>query len=107
MLAKTNPLPFFTKRMAFTEDIRFFSKIRNFKNRYPELYEHVHPDSKILFDQPWIGSGQKVKWVCDKGPDHVWEAEVGQRIRAYNHSKKCKLIFSFRIFSCLSLLYWS
>lgn len=70
--------------------IRFFSKVYRFKDRYPELYKHVHPESKPLFDQPWIGSSQKVKWVCEKGPDHIWESEVGKRIRAYNHSKKCK-----------------
>ena len=85
---------------------RFFSKIIRFKERFPELYEHVHPDSKYLFDNPWVGSSQKVKWICDKGPDHVWESELGTRIKAYHNSKKCNCVWMQFLHSCLPLLYW-
>ena len=68
---------------------RAFAKVRNFKAQYPELYSHVHPDSRSLFDQPWVGSKQMVKWVCDKGPDHVWSSELGNRIRSYKKAHHC------------------
>ena len=42
-----------------------------------------------LFEKPFVGSKQKVKWVCDKGPDHVWESELGSKISSYNHAHKC------------------
>ena len=88
-----NPFNFSRKTTQTIQELqnqcRFFSKVYRFKERYPELYNHVHPDSKYLFEEKWIGSGQKVKWICEKGPDHVWESDVASRIRAYNHSKKC------------------
>ena len=68
---------------------RAFSKVRNFRARFPELYAHVHPDSLPLFEKPWVGSEQVVKWVCDKGPDHVWTSPISKRIRSYKQTHKC------------------
>ena len=85
--------------------IRWFSKIYNFKTKFPELYEHVDPSSVHLFEQPWIGSKQVVKWRCDKGPDHVWDATIDSRIQSYNRNHKCSddtLLLS----SYVCLLYW-
>lgn len=107
MLAKLNPR--FLLHSSFRQEFLLsssFSKVYRFKTRYPELYEHVLPDCKTLFDNPWISSNQMVKWVCDKGPDHVWESTVEKRIRAYRHSKKCiSMVFNY-LHSCLFILYW-
>ena len=77
------------------EPIRWFAKIYGFKQQYPELYKYVHKDSLMLFEKPYVGSKQMVKWMCPNGPDHIWEAELGSKIKSFNKYHKC--MFSLRI----------
>ena len=70
---------------------RAFSKIVNFKETYPVLYSHVHPDSLPIVNKPCIDSKTVIKWFCPKGPDHVWESDIELRIRSYKRRKDCKL----------------
>ena len=70
---------------------RFFAKIANFKKTYPILYEHVHPDSLSLFENEFVDSGTIVKWVCPKGPDHIWESDIASRVRSFKRRKDCIL----------------
>lgn len=70
---------------------RFFSKIYNFKTTYPDLYAHVHPDSLHLFDKEFVDSSTIVKWVCHKGPDHVWESDIGSRIHSFKRRSDCRI----------------
>ena len=37
-------------------------------------------------DQFTTGSSQKAWWICEKNPDHVWEAKIGSRCREKNPS---------------------
>ena len=67
----------------------FFSKICNFKSKYPVLYSHVHPDYRKLVDREYVDSSTIVKWVCDKGPDHVWESDLASRIRYFKRRNDC------------------
>ena len=90
-------------RLLVRTSVRWFAKIYGFKDKYPELYNHVHKDSLALFDKPFVGSKQMVKWVCDKGPDHVWESELGKKISSYNHAHKCKSVG--RMISLVTCLY--
>lgn len=69
---------------------RFFSKIFNFKATYPELYAHVHPDSLALFERDFVDSSTIVKWVCHKGPDHIWESDIGSRIHSFKRRSDCR-----------------
>lgn len=68
---------------------RFFSKIYNFKTTYPVLYEHVHPDSRHLFDKDFVESSSIVKWMCPEGPDHIWESDIASRVRSYKRRNHC------------------
>ena len=68
---------------------RFFSKIYHFKEEYPELAKHIHPDSVKLFDAEYVDSSAIVKWMCPKGPDHVWESDLASRIRSYKRRGTC------------------
>lgn len=70
---------------------RLFAKIYNFKNTYPVLYEHIHPDSLPLFEQEFVESTTVVKWLCPKGPDHVWESDIASRIRSFKRRNNCIL----------------
>lgn len=67
----------------------FFSKIYNFKSKYPVLYSHVHPDYQKLVDKDCVDSETIVKWVCNKGPDHVWESDLATRIRYFKRRDDC------------------
>lgn len=68
---------------------RYFSKIYGFKSKYPILYEHVHPDSKHLFDGEFVDSKTIVKWMCNKGPDHVWDCDIASRVRSFKRRNDC------------------
>lgn len=68
---------------------RCFSKIYSFKSKYPILYEHVHPDSKHLFDGEFVDSKTIVKWMCNKGPDHVWDCDIASRVRSFKRRNDC------------------
>lgn len=70
---------------------RAFSKIFNFKETYPVLYSHVHPDSLPLVNKPCIDSKTVIKWFCPKGPDHVWESDIELRIRSFKRRKDCRI----------------
>ena len=72
------------------QPVRWLANIYGFKQKYPELYKYVHRDSLMLFEKPYVGSKQMVKWVCPKGPDHVWETELGKKIQSYNKYHKCR-----------------
>lgn len=67
-----------------------FSMICDFKEKYPVLYSHVHPDYKKLLDEKYVDSSTVVKWVCDKGPDHVWESDLSTRIRFFKRRNDCR-----------------
>ena len=84
----------------------FFSKIYNFKSKYPVLYSHVHPDYQKLVDKDCVDSETIVKWVCNKGPDHVWESDLATRIRYFKRRGDCIQDFFMLISSCLSILLW-
>ena len=84
---------------------RAFSKIYNFKEKYPILYSHIHPDSLPLVNKECIDSKTVVKWFCPKGPDHVWESDIALRIRSLKRRKECSSSLSL-ITSCLLVLQW-
>ena len=48
---------------------------------FPELVEQIDEDTHSDLDVQTItaGTNKKLKWVCDKGPDHKWEAAVWSR----------------------------
>lgn len=89
MLSTVNMLKLAEVCKPFFQTLRQFSKVFNFKADYPELYKHVDESSKYLFNNPWVGSKQIVKWRCDKGPDHVWDATLESRIQSYKRNHKC------------------
>ena len=68
---------------------RVFAKIYHFKEEYPELAKHIHPDSMKLFNAEYVDSSAIVKWTCPKGPDHVWESDLASRIRSYKRRGTC------------------
>ena len=86
---------------------RWFSKIYGFKQKYPELYQHVHSDSKPLFENSFVGSKQLIKWTCPNGPDHIWESELGSKIKSYEKAHKCKFHFVNMMDSHLFILSWA
>ena len=49
-----------------------------------------------------LGSGKKVWWKCDKGPDHEWDAIVGDRVRGNG----CPVCRGFKVVlsNCLATL---
>ena len=83
---------------------RWFAKIYGFKQKYPELYQHVHSDSKPLFENSFVGSKQLVKWTCSKGPDHIWESELGGKIKSFEKTHKCMLHVASMMCSHLFIL---
>jgi hypothetical protein len=50
-------------------------------DRYPEVAAQWHPtkNGDLKPDQVRPGSGLRVWWQCDRGPDHEWRAIVGSR----------------------------
>jgi hypothetical protein len=54
--------------------------------QYPALAAQWHPtlNGDLTPDQVVAGSGRKVWWKCDKGPDHEWQAPVHNRCRQSN-----------------------
>lgn len=70
---------------------RWFAKIYHFKENYPELYNHIHPDSLKLFNAESVESSTIVKWVCPKGPDHIWESDLASRIRSFKRRGTCRV----------------
>ena len=49
--------------------------------QYPEIAKEWHPtkNSDLTPDQVVAGSGRKVWWKCEQGPDHEWEAAPNSR----------------------------
>jgi hypothetical protein len=51
---------------------------------YPDAATEWHPTKNegLKPEDVRAGSGKKVWWKCDKGPDHEWEAAVNSRARS-------------------------
>ena len=49
---------------------------------YKHLVAEWHPtkNGTLTPDQVSYGSGKRIWWTCNKGPDHVWQAPPGIRI---------------------------
>ena len=52
---------------------------------FPEIASEWHPtkNGDLTPDQIVYGSGKRVWWKCDKGPDHEWVASVRERAKGY------------------------
>lgn len=48
---------------------------------FPDLVKQWHPtkNGKLKPDNMSIGSHKKIWWICDKGPDHIWETTIVKR----------------------------
>jgi hypothetical protein len=48
---------------------------------YPEIAAQWHPtkNGSLTPDQVVAGSNKKAWWICPKGSDHEWEAQIGAR----------------------------
>lgn len=48
---------------------------------FPELVKQWHPtkNGEIKPNQISYGSTIKIWWICERGPDHEWEASVNNR----------------------------
>ena len=72
---------------------------------HPDLIKewHSRKNIKITPYEVSAGSGRKVWWKCDKGPDHEWEASVGDRVRG----RKCPICSNRKVVSsnCLANTY--
>lgn len=59
------------------------SKGNNLKESHPQLARQWHPtqNGDIKPQDITEGSSFKAFWTCKKGPDHVWEAKVNDRVK--------------------------
>ena len=50
--------------------------------KYPEIAREWHPTKNLNLTPNKVSSGsqKKVWWKCDKGPDHVWNTTVANRV---------------------------
>ena len=60
---------------------RYPSVTNSLANLFPETAAEWHPakNGKLTPDKVVAGSNRNVWWKCDKGPDHEWEAIIGDR----------------------------
>lgn len=58
---------------------------------FPRIAAQLHPDLNggLTADQIAAGSHEKYWWICDKGPDHLWEATADKRTRGRNGCPFC------------------
>ena len=59
------------------------SVTNNLEVKNPNLVKQWHPtkNGNLVPSQVITGSSKKFWWICDKGPDHEWEASPNSRIR--------------------------
>ena len=58
---------------------------------FPEIASEWHPtkNGDLTPDQIVYGSGKRVWWKCDKGPDHEWQASPHTRISMKSGCSAC------------------
>ncbi len=58
---------------------------------YPHLVEQWHPtkNGDLFPFQVSYGSTKRIWWRCDKGPDHEWQASVGNRTGPQPRGNNC------------------
>lgn len=77
--------------------------VRSLAYTHRKLSREWHPsmNGELTPRDVTAGSGKKVWWVCDKGPDHIWQTQISHRAK---HGSGCPFCSGRRASATSSLL---
>lgn len=75
----------FVVRRVFSSSARV-TKI-HLKKEYPLVFNYLHPEWQVEFEDKSIPEKSLLVWKCANGPDHEWKASVKNVVYRYKASK--------------------
>lgn len=78
-----------TEKCPYLTNDKIWKGFNDLATLYPKLVDEWSSENGVKPDELLPGSPKKVKWVCQKYPEHKWEANINSRTRLKSGCPYC------------------